>query len=470
MKINSLSKAFFSGLTADSGSGFLQKTLFGRHANVPLDAGDGFSYNQPWQIISATGRPLSDDAVLRLSAAMACVRLLSQVIATLPLGVFERLGDGARQEARGHWAYELLHNEPNAYMTAADFWQVMVAWMMLRGNGYAEKLRIGGRIVALNPLAASMVSCRKLPNGEPEYTYTESGKRRVISRADMWHIPAFTLDGIFGLSPIRYGSGVFSGAMAADDASRSIFESGMSAAGVITMPPDMWLDEGERKKLVDSMNDFRAGGARRNQAFVLEGGMQYAQLSINPEDAQMLESRMFNIEEICRWFGIDPSLIGHGQKVSNYGTGLEEKNLGFLAYCLTPWLRKIEQSIRKNLFTPAEKLKNFAEFNVAGLLRGNALARAEYYARMVNNGLMTSDEVRRAENLPPMGGNAEALRVQSAMVPLNMIGSVASGSVQPESSGVSQDTLRTIIRQVAPDLGDSEVEQVLSRVVQPSSQ
>jgi len=389
---------------------------------IPADAGDGFAYNAEGRLWGESA--VSERGILQLSAAMACVRLLSQTIATLPIGLYRRLGDGSRKAMPDHPLYEILHNQPNADMTAVDFWQLIVAMMLLRGTGFAEIDRIGDRIVGLTPLARGCMTWRRLQSGELEFTYTYNGKARVIPRRNLWVLPAFTLDGEVGISPICYGANVFSGAAAADRASNQTFANGMAASGFVSYGKDStaWLKETQRDQLRSSLQQFTHGGAKAGGVFVLEGGMGYQALAMNPEDAQMLETRSFNVEEICRWFGVPPTLIGHGDKTSNWGTGLEQQNLAFLTYHLRPWLSKLEQSIRKNLLAPAEKQRYFAEFSVEGLLRADSAGRASFYATMLNNGVMTSDEVRLKENLEPMGGNAEVLRVQSAMVPLDKIG------------------------------------------------
>lgn len=389
---------------------------------IPADAGDGFAYNAEGRLYGDSA--VSERTVLQLSAAMACVRLLSQTIATLPIGLYRRLGDGSRKAMPDHPLYEILHNQPNADMTAVDFWQVMVAMMLLRGNGFAEIDRIADRIVGLTPLSRGCVTWRTLSSGDLEFTYTFNGKARVIPRRNLWILPAFTLDGVLGLSPICYGANVFSGAMAADRASNQTFSNGMSASGFVAYGKDSnaWLTEKQRNQLRGSIQQFTRNGAKAGGVFVLEGGMGYTPLSMNPEDAQMLETRAFNVEEICRWYGVPPTLIGHGDKTSNWGTGLEQQNIAFLTYHLRPWLSKIEQSIRKNLLGPGEKDRYFAEFSVEGLLRADSAGRIAFYSGMVNNGLMSRDEVRLKENLQPKGGNAEVLTVQSALVPIDKLG------------------------------------------------
>jgi HK97 family phage portal protein len=388
---------------------------------IPSDSGDGFAYNREGWL----GWLPAEQRILQLATAMACVRLLSQTIATLPIGIYRRLGDGSRKAAPDHPLYEILHNQPNSDMTAVDFWQVMLAWMLLRGTGYAEKGEIGGRLVSLTPLYVPGLTWTREANGSKRYRYVDpdTGRSRDIGESKLWILPAFTLNGETGISPICYGANVFGTAMAADEASRNVFANGLSASGFIQYgkEPTHWLKKEQRDSIKSSINEF-SGSRRAGKTMVLEGGMTYSQLSMNPEDAQMLETRSFNIEEICRWFGVPPTLIGHGDKTSNWGTGLEQQNLSFLTYSLRPWLAKIEQSIRKNLLPIGEKTRYFAEFSVEGLLRADTAGRAAWYRAMTDIGAMYIDEVRGYENLAPLGGNAGKPTIQSARVPLDKLG------------------------------------------------
>jgi HK97 family phage portal protein len=436
----SLVEVLYRGLTTRNGSG--TKSTWRRPASVPDNAGDGFTYNAPWRVFSDSGRPLSERTILQLSAVMACVRLLSQTIATLPFGMYKRLPDGDRVEANNHTLYELLHNQPNADMTAVDFWQMILAWLLLRGVGYAEMDMIGGQLVALDPLYVPNVSWVD-NSGVRTYTYVdpETRKSRKIPSERMWKLIAFTLNGRDGISPIRYGARVFGSAISAEDASEALFANGLSASGFVTTQPGQWLKPDQREKMREHLDEFAYSAANARKSFILEGGMDYKPLSLNPEDAQMLETRSYGVEEICRWYGVDPTLIGHGEKASNWGTGLEQRNISFLTYCLTPYLRKIEQSVRKNLIPAAQKSKFFGEFNAAALMRGDTASRFTSYSTAVNNGFMTRDEVRQRENLPSKGGNAEVLTVQTALAPLDKLGQIpaAPATETPPTAPASEE-------------------------------
>lgn len=407
---------------------------------IPQDSGNGFDYNLDHALWFQDGRIVSERAILQLSTAWACVRLLSQTIATMPLNFFKREPDGDRDLAPAHPLYSILHNQPNADMTATDYWQVILALMLLRGNAVSEKDMIGDTLVGLTPLPC--VSWMRQPDGRYLYTATENGRMRILDESQVWHIPAFTINGRQGLSPICYGGNVFGSARAADIASHSLFDNGMKASGFVTFPPNSpFLTKDQRAQFEGSLSRF-SNSRTAGKSFVLEGGADYRQLTMNADDAQMLETRSFSVEEICRWFGVPPTLIGHGDKTSNWGTGLEQQNQSFLTYSLSPWLKKIESSIWSNLISQADKAAYFAEFSVEGLLRADTAGRASFYSSLSQNGIMTRDEIRKKENLPAMGGGAETLTVQAALVPLDQLGArfdAATGQTDPTATGLPTD-------------------------------
>lgn len=374
---------------------------------------------------SFTGKTVNVSMALKLATVWACVRLLSETLATLPLGFYRRRPDGSREPATNHPLYEILHNQPNADMTAAAFWQVVLVSMLLWGNAYIEIVRRAGSVSSLRFLLPYQVSARRLESGAREYRYQDPDRstERPIAEANMMHIPAFSLDGICGLSAVQYGVNVFSTAIETDKASAQTFATSNKATGMIqvnrqtvTNPQrDMW--RAHVKKVSEE------GGV-----YVFENGVKFDSLKFNPADAELLASRSWNVEEICRWFGVDPAMVGHGGKDSNWGTGLEQKMLWFLIFALRKWCVRIEQSIRKSLLTTVERATLFAEFNMEGLLRGDSAARASFYSTMTQNGLMTRDECRQKENLAPMGGNAAVLTIQSNMMPIDSLGQQQDGN------------------------------------------
>lgn len=383
---------------------------------VPISLTDG-SFWAEWSAANNySGKRVSVNSALQLSAAWACVRLISETLSTLPMNLYHD-SDGAKTPARGHQLYALLHNQPNADMTAVVFWQAFVSSMLLWGNTYIEIRKSGGVITSLEFLQPALVTCRRLESGAIEWKYNDPVTKRVrtIPESRMWHTPAFTVDGITGLSPIAMGANVFGSSMAADEASAHTFKNGMKSAGLVTM--DAVLKPEQREDVRQHVKKVSGEGG----VMVIEKGTGFQQLSMNPQDAELLSTRAFNVEEICRWFRVPPFMVGHSEKSTSWGTGIESQMMGFVTFVLRPWCVRIEQSVRKSLLLPAERSIYTPEFSLEGLLRGDSQARAAFYSTMTQNGAMSRNEVRRLENLQPVDGG-DALTVQSNMIPLDMLG------------------------------------------------
>lgn len=370
------------------------------------------------------GQDVTPNSVMTLSAAWACTRLISESIGTLPLQLYERTSSG-RRLATEHPLYRILHSSPNAEATASTYWEAKSAALLNQGNGLSEKQFYNGRLVGLKFLAPQRLTRRRQANGQYQYWYTDdNGLQRPILNSRLFHIPGFSLDGRWGVSAISYGARVFGSALAASQAANSTFEKGLQPAVFFKL--DRLLKKEQREEFRENLKEIR-GSIQAGNSPLLEGGMTAEAIGINPKDAQLLESRNFSIEEVCRWYLVDPSMVGHGGKDSNWGTGLEQKTLRYITFTLRPWLTRIEQAINKSLISPEDHGRYYAEFAIEGLLRGDSAARAALYSVMVNNGIYSRDEVRDKENMPRRGGNADVLTVQSAMVPLDDIGSATDG-------------------------------------------
>lgn len=371
------------------------------------------------------GQQVNERTVMQLSTVWACVRLIAETISTLPLGLYERTDKG-RMSAQRHPLYHLIRHSPSAGTTPAVFWEAMVVSMLLRGNGFAEQKFIGNRLVAIDFLDRRRLSVGRDSRGNREFRYTEKGgTQRVIPENRIFRIPGFTLDGEWGVSAIEYGAQVFGSALASSGAANSTFEKGLAPTVAFTM--QQVLKPEQRKEFREAMKEV-SGAINAGKSPLLEGGMDAKTIGINPKDAQLLESRAFSVEEICRWFRVPPWMVGHTEKSTSWGTGIEQQMIAFLTFTLRPWLTRIEQTINRQLLSPADQLRYYAEFNIEGLLRADSGARAEFYSKMVNNGLMTRDEVRVKENQAPRGGNADVLTVQSALIPIDQLGTTERNS------------------------------------------
>jgi HK97 family phage portal protein len=403
-------------------------------AVTTIASGLGYTSPQLYQLYRDTdtysGRNVGVDSALQLDTVWACVRLVSQTISTLPLEVYKRGsnkgGDNNNTQsvvAPEHPLYRILHDRPNSEMTAVEFWQAMVACLLLWGNAYAQIIRgTGGRVVALIPMRPDFTQVRREADGSLIFIYNFNGISIVLSEDDVFHLKGFSLDGYMGLSAVAAGRHSLGSAMSAEEASGAIFRNGMRISGFVKAP--IYLDDAHRSKAQGIIDRFK-GAHNTGGVPLLEGGWDYQQLSIPPEDAQLLETRSFHVEQICRWFDVPPIMIGHMEKTTAWGSGLEQMNLWFLTYALRAKLKSIEQAIAKSLLSPQDQVSYFAEFNVEALLRADSRARSELYASLVSHGLRTPNELRALDNLPPKEGGDE-LVMQSNMLPTRLLGQVAT--------------------------------------------
>lgn len=369
---------------------------------------------------SAAGRSVTIDSALQLSTVWACVRLISETIATLPLVLYKRLPDGSREPAKDHPLYNILRQQPNYDMTAVQMVEAIAASMLLWGNAYSEKRKQGKEIVSINLLLPSKMKTTLNDDGSIKYTYTRKQGQEIINEKDILHIPAFSLDGRMGLSPIAYGANVMGSAMSADDAAGATFKNGLMRT--VAFKIDRVLPKEQREEFRDLVEANLLGPLNVGRPAIMEGGIDAKELGINPNDAQMLETRGFSVEEICRFYRVPPWMVGHTQSSTSWGTGMEQQMLGFLTFTLRPWLARIEQAIRKSLLEPEERDTYYAEFGIEGLLRADSASRAAFYSTMTQNGIYTRDDCREKENLPRMGGNAAVLTVQTNLTPLDQLG------------------------------------------------
>lgn len=389
---------------------------------VPIGLTDG-AFWQEWFGTSASGKNVTVDKALQLSTVWACVRLLSESVSTLPLKLYRRLPDGSREQAKDHPLFRLLCRTPNAEMTPQRFMLMVVASICLRGNAFVEKKMIGTRVVALVPLLPQYMRVKREDSGRLKYTYTENGVERVIPEKNLMHIRGFGLDGVCGMLPVTMGREIFGSAMSAEEAAAKVFAQGMQASGILS--GDTTLTPKQREDLRASLTAFM-GSQNAGKIMVVEAGLKYQGITMNPEAAQMLESRSFNVEEMCRWFRVPPFMVGHMDKQSSWASSVEAQNLHFLTNSLRPLLVNIEQEITRCLIGEADADEFFAEFAVEGLLRADSTARAAWYNTALQNGWMSRNEVRRLENLPPIEGG-DVFTVQSALVPLEQLGATAGG-------------------------------------------
>ncbi|MBY6138535.1 phage portal protein [Leisingera daeponensis] len=370
-------------------------------------------------VVSVSGAVVSHSTAMTISAAFDCVRKHAQAVASLPLAVYERQSDGSKKRIEPDLA-EILTMTPNQNQTSLDYWEGMAAQTILGGNGYSEKLELpGGRLVGLRPLHG--VVPQRLPGGGFRYSFIDRGKREYLPASKVFHVRGFGAGDGLGLSAIKYGANAFGAALSADESAGKVFKSGLMASGVVSS--EQTLTAEQRAALQKMLEEYR-GSTNSGKLMTLEAGLKFQRLQMNPEDVQLLETRRFNVEDVCRWFGVPPVVIGHAaQGQTMWGSGVEAIMLSWMTLGINPALRKIEAQARKDLVPPERRRRWFVEFNREALLQMDSKSKAEFLSKMASSATMTANERRAKLNLPPHPDpSAEQLLAQGAMLPIQDLG------------------------------------------------
>lgn len=381
------------------------------------DAGKVLSLTKPddWNV----GDPDTPDrpeasSVLSISAAWACVNLLAGTQASLPLMVYRTASNGSRTVARDHPLFRVLHDSPNSLQTAQDFWEFIAGSLELWGSGYARKVRSAGQIVGLIPIMPQLPQVTRQANGVLRYRWSEDGSSYDLTNDDVLHIRGFGGNPLGGMSTLAFGARTFGIAISAERAAGNTFKNGMRPSGVLRVKDSLSADQ--RRETEELLREKFVGAMNAGRPMLLDRDTDWKSLTINPEDAQMLETRQFSVEDVCRFFGVPPHMVGHTQNSTSWGTGLEQQTLGFQKFTLRRRLNRIEQALEKQLLSPADRANGVTiEFNVEGLLRGDSKARAEFYTAALGDtqkpGWMVRNEVRKLENLEPIPGWDEPIQL-----------------------------------------------------------
>jgi HK97 family phage portal protein len=381
--------------------------------------------------LSSAGKAVTPDTTLNLSTAWRCVRLRARVIGSLPINVYERLPDGDRRLASDHWLHGLVHESPNADQTPAEFWGAATGCVDLWGNAYARKEKIGGRTVALTPLRPDLMVPKPREAGAPRrYRYHGRDGDKEYGEDDILHLRGFTLGGDVGLSAVEYGRHTLGLSLAADETAAKTFENGLQLSGFLKAAPGSRSTKEQREELIDLFAKF-AGSKQSGKVLPLPDGWDFVALGMKPEDAQLLQSRAFNVEEICRWFDTPPILAGHAsQGQTMWGTGIGQIMLGWLIVDLDPFFTAREQAIEKQLLSPAERGRFYVEHNREALLQADSAGKAAFLSTMTQNGLMSRNEGRAKLNLGRRP-DADDLTCQSNLVPVGQLGKTPARATQP---------------------------------------
>lgn len=390
------------------------KSLFGfgqardKPVDKAADAGYSFLFGR-----TTSGKPVNERTAMQTTAVYACVRILAEAVASLPLHVYEYQDDGGKKLVHDHPLYYLLHDEPNPEMTSFVFRETLMSHLLIWGNAYAQVIRDGaGRVLGLYPLLPDKMEVQRDDRGNIYYVYSRNSDENPMFKEygniklkaeDVLHIPGLGFDGLIGYSPIAMAKNAVGMTLACEEYGASFFANGANPGGVLEHPGVLK----DPSKVRESWNSVYRGVNNAHKIAVLEEGMKYQQIGIPPEEAQFLETRKFQINEIARLYRIPPHMVGDLDKSSF--SNIEQQSLEFVKYTLDPWVIRWEQSLQRSLLLPGEKGKYFIKLNVDGLLRGDYQSRMNGYAVGRQNGWFSANDIREMENMNPIpdeeGGN-----------------------------------------------------------------
>lgn len=387
---------------------------------------------------SSSGKSVTERSAMQMTAVYACVRILSEAVAGLPLHFYRYKEDGSKEMAIDTNLYHLLHDEPNPEMSSFVFRETLMTHLLLWGNAYAQIIRNGkGEIIALYPLMPNKMQVDRDESGKLYYTYTRSegeantmqGSSVTLEPKDVLHIPGLGFDGLVGYSPIAMAKNAIGLAIATEEFGSKFFANGAAPLGVLEHPGTIK----DPTRVREAWQSQFGGSGNSGKVAVLEEGMKYTPISISPEQAQFLETRKFQINEIARIFRVPPHMVGDLEKSSF--SNIEQQSLEFVKYTLDPWVVRWEQSLSRSLLSEDEKKVYFFKFKLEGLLRGDYQSRMNGYAIARQNGWMSANDIRELEDLdkltPEQGG--DLYLINGNMLPLNQAGAYAEKNNEKET-------------------------------------
>jgi HK97 family phage portal protein len=386
---------------------------------------------------------VNEDSALKLSAVWACVRLIAETIGGLPINAYKVLPDGTRILDNEHQLAQLFKNKPNRYQNRVEFFETMTMQLCLHGNAYAHIQRgTGGKVVSLLPLMAEQMEVNLLTDGSLVYRYNAGADLAVYAPESIWHLKLMS-NGIVGLSPLSYARNSVGIGIASEDRVKALASNGFKPTGVLTI--DKLLKPEQREQIRNQFADLASGSS--DPLRVLEAGMAYQQISMNPKDVQLLETRKFQIEDIARFFGVPSVLINDTSASTTWGSGIEQIVQGFYKLGLRPYLERYEASIHNSLLSASDRRNYEFEFDFGALLRGDELTRFQSYKEAINAGFKTINECRQTEGLYPIEGGDRAY-LQAQMTPITELG--ATQNTQTEQIlGAMSDMNRNFKTEIA---------------------
>ena len=358
------------------------------------------------------GIDVTPTRALQCSAVYACVGLLAESLAQLPVKVYRGF-DGKRMEDRDNWVYRLLARRPCSWLTSFSWRELAMFCLCLRGDFYAYKVRDAvGHVVELLPLLPGMISVRQLPTWELEYRVTfAGGDTRTVGQDEIFHVMYRSLDGVTGISPIACQRETIGLTLAAQEHGASTFSNGAKPGGVLSIPGNL-SDEAYQRLKTNWQSAY--SGENAGATAILEQGTKFEALSMSNADAQFLETRRFQVEDIARIFGVPLFMIQSTEKTTSWGSGIEQMSMGYVRYTLLPWVRRWEQAIARDIVGDAGEVDVEVRFNLDGLQRGDLNSRYDAYQKGINMGVLSPNEVRELEDMNPYDGG------DIYLTPLNM--------------------------------------------------
>jgi len=342
---------------------------------------------------TTSGKTVNERTAMQTTAVYACVRILAETIASLPLHVY-RYTDNGKEKATQHQMYSILHDEPNPEMTSFVLRETLMSHLLLWGNAYAQIIRDGrGSVIGLYPLLPDRMTVDRSQNGELFYEYRKDTGYVVLRAEDVLHIPGLGYDGLIGYSPIAMAKNAIGMAIATEEYGAKFFANGANPGGVLEHPGVVK----DPARIRESWNAVYQGTSNAHRVAVLEEGMKFQSIGIPPEQAQFLETRKFQTEEICRIFRVPPHLVANLDKATF--SNIEHQSISFVVHTIRPWLVRLEQAMNKALLSKTEKGRYFVGFVVDGLLRGDYASRMQGYAVGIQNGFLSPNDVRALENM-----------------------------------------------------------------------
>lgn len=397
----------------------------------PIKLTDGAFWASFFGASTWTGKSVSATDALKLSVWFRIVKLHAEVTGALPFKVYERKGDD-RVQVRDHPVALLTGVDPNSDQTTVEFWGAHAASLVSFGNAYAEKRFMGGRLVSLEIMPFEDTRpTRENPARVLQYEFTDRGKREVLPVDKVLHTRGWGYGRDLGLSPIAFARESIGGALAVEETAARLYGTGLRATGMFSQPPGNPLTPEQIKDFFKNYVSKLEGPEGEGKQLLLPPGFDHKSLNIAPKDAEMLLSRRFSVEDVCRWGGTPPILVGHAAEGQTmWGSGVENILLSWLTLGYNSFLRSIEASVNKRLFSAVDRLRFFAEFDRDAFMQADSAARAEFMSKMIQSGLRVINEMRRKDNLPPVAGGDQAL-INSTLVPLLQAGQ-RPARVQPK--------------------------------------